>query len=145
MDVSDIKVKLCKNGAGSTPSKPLLHRAYSTGSNTRYALLNEGDVQICRINHHRSLLQKIIYSRPLRRWESHRIILSDNHLYSCSVRSVFNFSKNLAIIGFVYYGEFSYLLKPQFLASPCLPTNQVKLENNFFIYGMFDNNKRQLL
>ena len=65
--------------------KPTLHRTLSNGSTTRYPLITEGDVLLCRIIHHRSLLQKIIYSSMLRRWETHKIVLSDNHLHSYSV------------------------------------------------------------
>lgn len=65
--------------------RPSLHRALSNGATTRYPLMTEGDVLLCRINHHRSLLQKIIYSSMLRRWESHKVVLSENHLYSYSV------------------------------------------------------------
>lgn len=85
------EVKECpldqKNIPGkNTSDKQILRRSFSAGAASRYPLINEGDVQVCRINHHRTLLQKIIYSRPLRRWESHHIILADNHLHSHTPR-----------------------------------------------------------
>ena len=73
------------NNTKRNERNPNLQRTVSTGASTRYSLITEGEVQVCRINHHKSLLQKIIYSRPLRKWEAHKIVLSDNHLHSTTV------------------------------------------------------------
>lgn len=50
--------------------------------NQRYKLINEGDIQICRLNHTRTIVSKIMNSKYLRRWESHRIILGLNDIAS---------------------------------------------------------------
>ena len=53
--------------------------------NQRYKLINEGEIQICRLNHTRTIVSKIINSKYLRRWESHRIILGQNEITSSMV------------------------------------------------------------
>lgn len=51
----------------------------------RFKLINEGDIQICRLNHTRTIVSKIMNSKYLRRWESHRIVLDKNEIRSCTV------------------------------------------------------------
>ena len=53
--------------------------------NQRYKLINEGDILICRLNHTRTIVSKIMNSKYLRRWESHRIILGQNDISSTMV------------------------------------------------------------
>ena len=53
--------------------------------NQRYKLINEGDIQICRLNHTRTIVSKIMNSKYLRRWESHRIVLGQNDIASSMV------------------------------------------------------------
>ncbi|CAG5134304.1 unnamed protein product [Candidula unifasciata] len=48
----------------------------------RHKLITEADVQVCRLNHTRTIVSKIMNSRYLRRWESHRIILDHNEIRS---------------------------------------------------------------
>ncbi|XP_046661179.1 C-Maf-inducing protein-like [Homalodisca vitripennis] len=43
----------------------------------RYKLLTEGDLQVCCLNHTRTVISKILSSKFLRRWESHRLYLND--------------------------------------------------------------------
>lgn len=50
----------------------------------RFKLINEGDIQICRLNHTRTIVSKIMNSKYLRRWESHRIVLDKNEIRSCT-------------------------------------------------------------
>lgn len=84
MDIKSIKLSIDENKI--SPTKRPLQRSFSTG--TRYPLVNEGECQVCRISHQKSLLQKIIFSKPLRKWENHRIVLSDSHVTSCTVCSL---------------------------------------------------------
>jgi hypothetical protein len=59
----------------------------ANGSGTpRYRLVTEGDVQVCRLNHTRTIVSKIMNSRYLRRWESHRLVLGQTSIYSTTVR-----------------------------------------------------------
>lgn len=51
----------------------------------RFKLIHEGDIQICRLNHTRTIVSKIMNSKYLRRWESHRIVLDKNEICSCTV------------------------------------------------------------
>ena len=55
-------------------------------SGPKFPLLHEGDITVCRVSHQRSLLSKILGSRILRRWETHRIVLSEVQIYSRTVR-----------------------------------------------------------
>lgn len=48
----------------------------------RYKLMLEGDIQVCRLNHTRTIVSKIMNSKYLRRWESHHIILSEKEIQS---------------------------------------------------------------
>lgn len=52
------------------------------GGTSRCKLLSEGDIQLCRLNHTRTIVSKIMNSKYLRRWESHHLLLD-----SCEIRS----------------------------------------------------------
>lgn len=51
----------------------------------RFKLIHEGDIQLCRLNHTRTIVSKIMNSKYLRRWESHHIILDENEIQSTMV------------------------------------------------------------
>lgn len=51
----------------------------------KHKLISEADVQVCRLNHTRTIVSKIMNSRYLRRWESHRIVLDHNEMRSTTV------------------------------------------------------------
>jgi hypothetical protein len=53
--------------------------------NQRYKLLTEGDVYVCRLPHSRNVISKILNSKLLRRWKSHRLVLTDTEIYSTTV------------------------------------------------------------
>jgi hypothetical protein len=48
-------------------------------------------VQVCRVPHARNIIEKIRFSRFLRRWEDHYIILANNEILSQTVRFSFFF------------------------------------------------------
>lgn len=48
----------------------------------RCKLIHEGDIQVCRLNHTRTIISKIMNSKYLRRWEAHRIILGASEIIS---------------------------------------------------------------
>ncbi|GFS20143.1 C-Maf-inducing protein, partial [Elysia marginata] len=50
----------------------------------KHKLITEADVQVCRLNHTRTIVSKIMNSRYLRRWESHKIVLDDNEMRSAT-------------------------------------------------------------
>jgi hypothetical protein len=52
---------------------------------TKYRLIADGDVQVCRLNHTRTIVSKIMNSRYLRRWEHHHIALGQTGIYSTTV------------------------------------------------------------
>lgn len=52
----------------------------------RYKLLTEGLVQVCRVPHAKNILEKIRFSRFLRRWEDHYITLHESDIISRDVR-----------------------------------------------------------
>lgn len=93
-DTSEVDIKLCND----LPAKRPLQRSFSTG--TRYPLINEGECQVCRISHHKNLIQKIIFSR-LRRWENHHLILSDSHITSYTVSSLNLFYTSILGVMFI--------------------------------------------
>ena len=108
MDLKEITFKL-RNGENNdrkvgkkvpsaTKPKLCLTRSLSAGSNTRYPLLSEGDVQVCSINHHSSLLQKIMNSRLLRRWESHHLTLGDSNFYSSTPKGYMQYGVSYSSI-----------------------------------------------
>ena len=51
----------------------------------RFKLLLEGDVHVCKLQHSRNVISKILNSKLLRRWKAHRIILTDTEIYSTNV------------------------------------------------------------
>ena len=56
----------------------------------KFPLLHEGEILVCRISHQRTLLSKILGSRMLRRWATHRIVLSDSQIYSITVSVLYD-------------------------------------------------------
>ncbi len=54
----------------------------------KFPLLREGDILVCRLNHQRTFISKVLGSRILRRWETHRLVLSDTQIYSTTVSIV---------------------------------------------------------
>ncbi|KAJ8303258.1 hypothetical protein KUTeg_019654 [Tegillarca granosa] len=72
------------NSPSSTPSsksRPSFH-------GTRYKLLSEGDIQICKLNHTRTIVSKIMNSRYLRRWERHKLVLGKTDIYTLTPTSM---------------------------------------------------------
>ena len=51
----------------------------------RFKLLAEGDVQLCRLTHSGTVINKILSSKFLRRWETHHLFLNDACLSSKTV------------------------------------------------------------
>ncbi|XP_055933157.1 C-Maf-inducing protein-like [Argiope bruennichi] len=60
-------------GSRSVPSSP---------SGPKYKLIHEGDIQVCRLNHSRTVISKILSSKFLRRWESHHLYLNPTQMHS---------------------------------------------------------------
>ncbi|KAK3707967.1 hypothetical protein QZH41_010719 [Actinostola sp. cb2023] len=61
----------------------------SSGGGPKFKLLHEGDIQVCRLNHSRTLISKVLSSKFLRRWEAHHISLGDFQMYSSTYSSGF--------------------------------------------------------
>ena len=75
------------SAAISPLSFPMHHSRTGTGHvQQRYKLLVEGSIQICRVPHAKNLIEKIRFSRFLRRWEEHQIGLDNDEISSNTVR-----------------------------------------------------------
>ncbi|GBL84999.1 hypothetical protein AVEN_42245-1 [Araneus ventricosus] len=57
----------------------------SSPQGPRFKLVYEGLVHVCRLNHTRTVISKLLSSRFLRRWEGHHVILDDNFITSRNV------------------------------------------------------------
>ncbi|XP_046914487.2 C-Maf-inducing protein-like [Dermatophagoides farinae] len=57
----------------SAPSSPI---------GPKFKIIHEGDVHLCRLNHQRTIVSKILSSKFLRRWETHRIYLTTVNMAS---------------------------------------------------------------
>lgn len=60
------------------------HRKHH-GAKAKFKLIAEGDIQVCRLNHTRTIISKIMNSKYLRRWECHRLILGETDIVSSTV------------------------------------------------------------
>ncbi|GFQ83366.1 c-Maf-inducing protein [Trichonephila clavata] len=54
----------------------------SSPQGPRFKLVYEGLVHVCRLNHTRTVISKLLSSRFLRRWEGHHVILDDTFITS---------------------------------------------------------------
>jgi len=72
--------------ANSTTTNALCMLVNGRRVQQRYKLLTDGLVQVCRVPHARNIIEKIRFSRFLRRWEDHYIILANNEILSQTVR-----------------------------------------------------------
>ncbi len=73
------------NGGTQRPQRP---QRCSTGAGPKFKLIHEGDIQVCRLNHSRTLISKVLSSKFLRRWEAHHVYLGDFQMYSATVSEV---------------------------------------------------------
>lgn len=64
------------------------HGGGGGGGASRCKLLHDGDIQLCRLNHTRTIVSKIMNSKYLRRWESHHLLLDTCEIRSLTVRTV---------------------------------------------------------
>ncbi|XP_049964481.1 C-Maf-inducing protein-like [Schistocerca serialis cubense] len=60
--------------AGAAPS--------AAAAGPRFKLVREGDLQVCYLNHTRTVISKILSSKFLRRWETHHLYLNDSCITS---------------------------------------------------------------
>jgi hypothetical protein len=63
----------CNSPGRSLPSSPV---------GPKFKLIHEGDMHICRLNHQRTVISKILSSKFLRRWETHRLYLTSVNIAS---------------------------------------------------------------
>lgn len=77
----------CSSASGSSSPSP------SPGpAGPRFKPLEEGVIQVCYLNHTRTLVRKILSSKFLRRWETHHLYLNDACLSSKTVSLAANLS-----------------------------------------------------
>lgn len=74
-----------------TPPSPttLLSAPTTPVHGPRFKLITEGDIQVCYLNHTRTVISKIVSSKFLRRWENHRLYLNDSCISSKTVSFLF--------------------------------------------------------
>ncbi|KAG8201592.1 hypothetical protein JTE90_011258 [Oedothorax gibbosus] len=68
----------------------------------KFKLVHEGDVQVCRLNHSRTVMNKILSSKYLRRWESHHLYLSNTQITSKTPCGFMEEAVQYAVIEDVY-------------------------------------------
>lgn len=75
-----------RNDSGTSFSSLISQNSVNTKpiQGPRYKLINEGDIPICRLNHTRTIVSKIMNSRYLRRWEVHKIYLDKTEICSAT-------------------------------------------------------------
>ena len=69
------------------PGEP--RRCHSVASKSRYPLIDEGEVRLCRISNHKPVLKRVFNLRLFKKWETHQLVLSDENFFSSSVRYFF--------------------------------------------------------
>ena len=82
---------LSASNSPQTPRTPTYLVKTKPSSTQRYKLIHEGDIQLCRLNHTRTIVSKIMNSKYLRRWESHHVLLEKNEIKSSLVSNTFMF------------------------------------------------------
>jgi hypothetical protein len=80
----------CNSPAKSIPNSPM---------GPKFKLIHEGDIHLCRLNHQRTVISKILSSKFLRRWESHRLYLTSVNITSKTVSLL----QLLALIIYKYF------------------------------------------
>ena len=60
-------------------------RHHGNHSKAKYKLISDGEIQVCKLNHRRTILSKIMNSKYLRRWEPHHLVLGEVELQSSTV------------------------------------------------------------
>ncbi len=80
--------------ANSTATNALCMLVNGHRVQQRYKLLTDGLVQVCRVPHAKNIIEKIRFSRFLRRWEDHHIHLVHNEILSKTVCFLMNFFLN---------------------------------------------------
>lgn len=70
------------SGSSTSSSAPFLP---NTSHGQKFKLLSDGDVQVCRVKHGKNLVDKVIGSKLLRRWETHHLYLNDACISSKTV------------------------------------------------------------
>ena len=80
-------ISLVANSPASSTSNHLCMLVNGRRIQQRYKLLTDGLVQVCRVPHAKNIIEKIRFSRFLRRWEEHHIQLEHNEICSRTVRA----------------------------------------------------------
>lgn len=73
------------NSGGGGAGSCNVHASNSSHPGQKFKLLSDGDVQVCRVKHGKNLVDKVIGSKLLRRWETHHLYLNDACISSKTV------------------------------------------------------------
>ena len=68
----------------SPPTSPKAVLATASGG-PKHKLIGEADIQVCRLNHTSTIVSKIMNSKYLRRWETHKVVLDHSEIRSTTV------------------------------------------------------------
>lgn len=89
----------CSSDAGSVDMESSQYSIFTPPTSPKVAaggpkhkLITEGDIQVCRLNHTRTIVSKIMNSKYLRRWESHKLVLDHSEIRSTTVGTPYWYS-----------------------------------------------------
>ncbi|XP_076665624.1 C-Maf-inducing protein isoform X2 [Andrena cerasifolii] len=72
-----------RQSTGCSPTSGSSSSSHSPGPvGPRFKPIEEGDIQVCLLNHSKTLVRKILSSKFLRRWETHHLYLNDTCISS---------------------------------------------------------------
>lgn len=82
----DVVSKLSNKNILSNSNAIVINNNNSTKKNYhRFKLIVEGDVNVCKLPNSRNYISKILNSKLLRRWKTHRLVLTDTEIFSSTV------------------------------------------------------------
>ena len=73
--------------AGVSKNECMVAPVKLTCHGPKFKLLTTDQIQVCRLNHTRTIISKIMNSKYLRRWETHTISLGEEMIESTTVSS----------------------------------------------------------
>ena len=76
-------------------------RHHGSHAKAKYKLISDGDIQVCKLNHRRTILSKIMNSKYLRRWEPHHLVLGETELKSTTVSAKSQY--NVCDLAFIFW------------------------------------------
>lgn len=95
----------------------------------KYKLVREGQMQVCRLQHPRSVFGKIAHSKLLRRWEWHTLVLDREEISSRSVSD----AHTIVCLQSTIHQGFSLVCRVGAFSKSQFPTRPLKTSTSFRI------------